>query len=143
MYSLLLFLHIFSAALSIGPFFVLLPLIKKIRVAERSALLAYLDVFQSTVRLVKHAGHVLVITGMLLIWQSSWMWGTSWIVMTIIVMAASIVFLARAFTPVIRKFHESKWTQKELADKLFRSVWLYIGILALMLWFMTAKPAFW
>lgn len=143
MYELILFLHIFSAILSIGPFFVLVPMTKKMRAAEVDVLLAYLDVFRSAVRLVKHAGHVLVTTGVLLIWQSTWTWGTSWIVMTIAVMVGSIVFLARAFTPVIRQFHAGECTQSNLADKLHRAAWMYIGILALMLWFMTAKPVFW
>ena len=143
MYELILYLHIFSAILSIGPFFVLLPMTKKMRTANQDGLLAYLDIFRSTVRVVKHAGHVLVTTGILLIWQSVWTWGTSWIVMTIGVMVGSIIFLARAFTPVIRQFHAGERTQNELTQKLHRSVWIYIGILALMLWFMTAKPAFW
>ncbi|WP_050180279.1 hypothetical protein [Domibacillus robiginosus] len=143
MYTFLLFLHISSAALSIGPFFVLLPLTKKIRTAQQEVLTAYLDIFRAAVRLVKHAGHVLVGTGILLIWQSGWTWGTSWVVMTVGVMAASIVFLARAFTPAIRGFYAGINTQSELAGKLYRAVWLYISILAIMLWFMTAKPVFW
>lgn len=143
MYELILYVHIFSAILSIGPFFVLVPMTKKIRTAHHDVLLAYLDVFRSAVRIVKHAGHVLVTTGVLLIWQSAWTWGTSWIIMTIGVMVVSIVFLARAFTPVIRQFHAGERTQNDLAAKLHRAVWVYISILALMLWFMTEKPAFW
>lgn len=143
MYELILFLHIFSAALSIGPFFVLVPMTQKMKKANNPELLVYLDVFRSAVRLVKHAGHVLVTTGILLIWQSAWTWGTSWIVMTIAVMVGSIVFLARAFTPVIKQFRAGERTQQELAAKLHQSAWLYIGILAVMLWFMTAKPTLW
>ncbi|WP_046180042.1 hypothetical protein [Domibacillus tundrae] len=143
MYELILYLHIFSAILSIGPFFVLMPMTKKIQTANLDVLSAYLDVFRSAVRLVKHSGHVLVTTGVLLIWQSAWTWGTSWIVMTIAVMVGSIVFLARAFTPVIRQFYAGERTQNDLAAKLHRAVWVYISILALMLWFMTTKPVFW
>lgn len=141
--SVLLFLHIGSAALSIGPFFVLLPLINKMRSAEHEVLLTYLEVFRSSVRLVKHAGHVLVATGILLVWQSAWTWAASWLIMTIAVMAGSIFFLARAFTPVIRQFMGGKISQHNLVSKLRRSIWMYILLLLVMLWFMVAKPIIW
>ncbi|WP_198936770.1 hypothetical protein [Domibacillus epiphyticus] len=143
MYQLILFLHIFSSILSIGPFFVLVPMTKKMRTAESIVLLEYLSLFTSAVRLVKHAGHVLVTTGVLLIWQSAWPWTASWVVMTIAVMISSVFFLARAFSPVIRKFHEQKLSREELVQKLHRSVWIYIALLMMMLWFMVAKPDIW
>jgi hypothetical protein len=142
-YQVVLFLHIFSAILSIGPFFVLVPITKKMRATDESVLLAYLSVFSSAVRLVKHAGHILVTTGVLLIWQSAWAWTTSWVVMTIAVMVSSVFFLARAFSPVILKFHEQKLSQDELIRKLHRSVWIYIALLMMMLWFMVSKPVLW
>jgi hypothetical protein len=142
-YQVILFLHIFSAVLSIGPFFVLVPMIPKMRVADQRGLLAYLSLFKSTVRLVKHAGHVLVTTGVLLVWKSAWTWSTSWVVMTIAVMVSSVFFLARAFSPAICKFHAQKISQDELISKLHRSVWIYIALLMIMLWFMVAKPVLW
>ncbi|WP_211272848.1 hypothetical protein [Domibacillus antri] len=142
-YQLILYLHIFSAILSIGPFFVLVPMTKKMKTAENEVLLAYLSLFKSAVGLVKHAGHVLVTTGVLLIWQSAWSWTTSWVVMTIAVMAGSVFFLARAFSPVIRKFQEQKLSEEELIRRLHRSVWIYIALLMMMLWFMVSKPVLW
>ncbi|OAH58777.1 hypothetical protein AWH49_03625 [Domibacillus aminovorans] len=142
-YQVILFLHIFSAVLSIGPFFVLVPMIPRMRAADQRGLLAYLSLFKSTVSLVKHAGHVLVTTGVLLVWKSAWSWSTSWVVMTIAVMVSSVFFLARAFSPVICRFHAQKISQDKLISKLHRSVWIYIALLMIMLWFMVAKPALW
>ncbi|HSP21658.1 MAG TPA: DUF2269 family protein [Planococcus sp. (in: firmicutes)] len=143
MYTVILFLHIFSAILSIGPFFVLLPLVKRMDGAENAVLQSQIVTFRSAVRLVKHAGHVLVATGVLLIWQSGWAWTDSWIVLTLAVMVGSVFFLARAFKPVLRKFEEPGANREALLRELSRSIWLYILLLALMLWLMVAKPAFW
>lgn len=142
-YQLLLYTHILSAVASIGPFFVLLVLIKKMQTAGMDAQQAYIYVFTSSVRLVKHAGHVLVASGALLIINGPWPWSTSWVVMTIIIMFSSIFFLARAFSPTLRKFDEPGADKQMLVNKLYRSVWIYIFLLMLMLWFMTMKPNLW
>ncbi|WP_018394997.1 MULTISPECIES: hypothetical protein [Bacillaceae] len=142
-YQVILFMHIFSAILSIGPFFVLVSMIPRMRAADQRGLLVYLSLFKSTVSLVKHAGHVLVTTGVLLVWKSAWSWSTSWVVMTFAVMVSSVFFLARAFSPVICKFHAQKISQDKLISKLHCSVWIYIALLMIILWFMIAKPALW
>ncbi len=142
-YTAILFFHIFSAILSIGPFFVLLPLVKRMDGAGDDVLQSQIVTFKSAVRLVKHAGHVLVTTGVLLIWQSGWEWTDSWIALTLAVMGGSVFFLARAFKPVLRKFDEPNAHREVLLRKLNRSIWLYIFLLAVMLWLMVAKPAFW
>lgn len=67
MCTVILYAHILSAALSIGPFFVLVPLVKRIREADRQSLSGLIATFRSAARLVMHAGHVLVATGVLLI----------------------------------------------------------------------------
>ena len=142
-YKLILFLHVFSAVLSIGPFFVLLQMMKKLKRAnsvEESTLLA---IFKSIVRLIKHAGHVLVITGVLLIYLSSWSWSEPWILMTLLVMFGSIFFLANAFTPTIQKFQGEERNKPNLINKLKRTLWIYISLLMIMLWFMVAKPRLW
>ncbi|PEZ09212.1 hypothetical protein CN326_02400 [Bacillus sp. AFS018417] len=143
LYRLLLYVHIFSVILSIGPFFVLLPLIKKLRASEARTQQAYLDVFRFSVRLAKHAGHVLVASGALLVLAGPWTWKTPWIVMTLILMASSLFFLARAFSPTIRKFNETSQDKNALIQLLWRSVWTYIVLLMVMLWFMVTKPALW
>ncbi|WP_191992018.1 hypothetical protein [Bacillus aerolatus] len=142
-YQLLVYTHIASAVASIGPFFTLIPLIKKLREAEEDVQQAYLNVFKSAVRLVKHAGHVLVASGILLIMKGPWPWTTPWIIMTVAVMFSSVFFLARAFTPTLRKFHDPGSDKQALVGKLHRSVWIYIFLLMLMLWFMVAKPVLW
>jgi len=143
MYTVILFLHVLSAVSSIGPFFVLVPLTGRMNAASEDVLHAHIATFRSAVRLVKHAGHVLVTTGVLLIWQSYWQWTTPWIVMTLVIMFGSIVFLARAFKPVLRKFEEPRADRQTLIRKLQRSLWIYILILLAMLWLMVAKPELW
>lgn len=144
LYRLLLYIHIFSVILSIGPFFVLIPILKKLHASESTILQqGYLDVFRFAVRLAKHAGHVLVISGVLLVLAGSWSWKTSWIVMTILLLVSSLFFLARAFSPTIRKFNEPDQDRKMLIQLLRRSIWIYIVLLMVMLWFMVVKPALW
>ncbi len=143
LYQLFLYIHIASAILSIGPFFVLFSTIKKLRQAEGQMEQAYLDTFRSAVYLAKHAGHVLVISGVLLAVTGSWPWTTPWIVMTVLTLLASLFFLARAFSPTIRKFGETGEDKGALVQKLYRSVWIYIILLMLMLWFMVTKPMLW
>ncbi|MFC3883532.1 hypothetical protein ACFOU2_08435 [Bacillus songklensis] len=143
LYRLLLYIHIFSVILSIGPFFVLIPIIKKLRDAEMQVQHAYLDTFRFVVRLAKHAGHVLVISGILLVTAGPWSWGTPWILATIIILAGSLFFLARAFSPTIRSFNEQGRDKEDLVRKLNRSIWIYLGLLMIMLWFMVTKPALW
>lgn len=143
LYRLLLYIHIASVILSIGPFFVLIPILKKLRTSESTIQQSYLDVFRSAVRLAKHAGHVLVASGVLLVLAGSWSWKTSWIVMTILLLVSSLFFLARAFSPTIRKFSEPDQDKGRLIFLLRRSIWIYIVLLMVMLWFMVVKPTIW
>ncbi|WP_343802386.1 hypothetical protein [Bacillus carboniphilus] len=142
-YKLIVYIHVLSAVASIGPFFVLLPLLKKIKVAAGEEVPAYIQVFRSSTLLVKHAGHVLVGSGVVLIWLGSWPWSTSWIVMTLVVMFSSIIFLARAFTPTLKEFDTPSHDRGMLVAALHRAVWTYLGLLLLMLWFMVVKPVWW
>ena len=142
-YMLLLYSHILSAILSIGPLFVLLPIIKKMRIAQHEEMPSYLAVFQSTITIVKHAGHVLVTTGTLLLWRGGYPWTTSWVVLTVLVMLGSIVFLARAFQPTIRTFNTPTYHQAHFITLLHRKTWMYIILLLIMLWLMVAKPTLW
>ncbi|QHJ69502.1 hypothetical protein [Planococcus halotolerans] len=143
MYTVILYAHILSAALSIGPFFVLVLLVKRIREADTQYLSGLIATFRSAIRLVMHAGHVLVATGVLLIWQGPWSWHSPWILMTLAVMFSSVFFLARAFSPVLKKFAEPEADHPALAETLQRSLWIYILLLLLMLWFMVDKPTLW
>ena len=143
MYTFIIFIHVISAVLSIGPFFVLFPLLNRMKGKSDEMLDTALEVFQAAIRLVKHAGHVLVGSGLLLVWQGNWPWTTSWVIMTILIMVSSIVFLARAFKPNIRAFRAGTIDLDMLIKKLRSAVWKYILLLLIMLWFMVAKPNLW
>lgn len=143
LYTLMLFAHIMSAILSIGPFFVLIPLLKRMEGVAENVLEAQIQTFRSAIRLVKHAGHVLVASGVLMVWLGYWPWSTSWIVVTLAIMFASVFFLARAFKPTLKKFETLGTDRKNLIRKLNRSVWIYIFLLLVMLWLMVAKPQLW
>lgn len=143
LYKLLVYIHIVSVIMSIGPFFVILPMAKKLRAVDGEVQQVYLDSFRFAVRLTKHAGHVLVVSGILLVMLGPWTWKTSWIVITVLIMVSSLFFLARAFTPLLRRFVESGHNRNQLVSKLFRTTVLYVALLLLMLWFMVTKPIFW
>jgi hypothetical protein len=142
-YRTLIYLHVISVVASIGPFFILLPMMKKLRTASEAVLPSYLDTFRFTVRLSKHAGHVLVGTGILLVLLGPWTWSTPWIIMTLVIMFCSLFFLARAFSPTLGKFEEKDADREWLVGKLNRTVWTYLVLLLAMLWFMVVKPNLW
>ncbi|RFU67343.1 hypothetical protein D0469_15755 [Peribacillus saganii] len=143
LYRVLIYLHVSSVIISIGPFFVLLPLVKKLRKAKGAEQDVIMDAFRFAVRLTMHAGHVLVTTGILMVVMGPWTWTTPWIVMTLLIMFCSLFFLARAFSPKLRKLKEDGQNRIDIAAKLNRSVWIYIILLMAMLWFMVVKPNLW
>lgn len=142
LYSLLLYVHIFSVIVSVGPYFVLLPMLQRMRIEPFDTLHVYLSSFSFTVRLTKHAGHVLVITGIALAWLGPWSWRTPWIAATLLVLIASLVFLARAFTPLLRQLKQPHDNRMELVARLRRALLIYLFVTLLMMWFMVAKPSF-
>ena len=142
-HTLLLYLHIVSAVGSIGPLFSLIPIIKKMEAAGRNDLGGLVQSFQAAITVVKHAGHILVFTGIMLIIVSGWTWTTSWVALTIVIMIGSIVFLARAFKPTLKTFGTPEFQKEVFIRKLRKATWQYILILLVMLWLMVAKPNFW
>lgn len=143
MYPLLLFIHILSVILSLGPFFVLIPLLSKMKWADAPQLNSYLDSFHFAVRLSKHSGHVLVFSGVMLLWLGPWPWYTSWIAATLAVLFGTLFFIARAFSPTIRKLRDVNQDRDKLLKKLSRALYFYIFIMILMLWLMVSKPTLW
>ncbi|RSD26769.1 hypothetical protein [Mesobacillus subterraneus] len=143
LYRIIIYLHVSSAIASIGPFFILMPIVKKLPVAEGKELDVFLGTLKSVVRLSMHAGHVLVGTGVLLVVLGPWTWKTPWIIATLALLFSSLFFLARAFSPTLRKFTEEGANKTELAAKLKRTIWTYIILLMAMLWFMVVKPNLW
>lgn len=142
-YTLLLYIHILSAVLSIGPLFVVLTVTKKMRTASNDEMPPYIEAFKGAITIVKHSGHVLVVSGILLMWYAGYHWRTSWIVLTFLVMFASIVFLARAFKPTLRTYNTPSYNQQQFVSLLQRKTWMYILLLLIMLWLMVAKPILW
>ena len=142
-HTLLLYLHIVSAVGSIGPLFSLIPIIKKMETADMHQLSGLVQSFQASITVVKHAGHVLVFSGIILIIISGWTWTTSWVVLTITIMIGSIVFLARAFKPTLKTFGTNEFQKEFFIRKLRKATWQYILILLVMLWLMVAKPVLW
>jgi len=129
--------------MSIGPFFVLIPMVKKLRETSELEEQAYVNTFRFVIQLAKHAGHVLVVSGILLLLTGPWTWTTPWVLMTIVVMVSSLFFLARAFSPTLRKLRDPQQDRGRLVQKLQRAIWIYLALLGVMLWFMVTKPVLW
>ena len=143
MYVRLVYLHIISAIASIGPLFVLLLLIKRMQEAEEVIVPGYVHSFQTCIDIVRYAGHAVVITGAILVIVGDWTWGSSWIVLTLIILAASLVFLARAFKPTMKTFGTEAFQKQRFVQTLTRNTWIYIFLLLFILALMVMKPFLW
>jgi hypothetical protein len=142
-YGAIVFLHVTSAILAIGPLFILMPIIKRLRGVETVIEEVYLTVINVIIRIVMHAGHVLVYTGVLLLIFGPWPWYTSWVIMTLAVMLLSGVFLAKGFTVVLRRFKNPDADKNKILNRLNTTSWIYIGLMLIMLWLMVQKPMLW
>lgn len=111
--------------------------------AEETALVGYVHSFQAGITAVKHGGHVLVISGLLLMWRGGWAWHTSWLVLTFILLISSTYFLATAFKPTMQTFGTPDFERQRFIKKLRNSTWLYVILMMITLWFMVAKPVLW
>lgn len=143
MYNLLVLLHVLSAIGSVGPLIVLLVLLNKMKKAEDSFLAGYVQSFQGCIDVVRYAGHAVVITGILLGIFSSWPWTSSWIVFTIIVLVASLMFLAKAFKPTMQTFGTERFDRAYFIAKMQKNTWIYIILLLVILSLMVYKPMLW
>lgn len=142
-YTFIIFTHVLSMVISVGPLFVLFTVMKKMRSADITIEKVYITIFRSVVRLIKHAGHVLVGSGILLVYLGPWPWSTPWIVMTIALMVISIFFLSSAFKGTLKKFDDPDLDRQALVHKLNKSTWTYVILLVLMLALMVIKPTLW
>lgn len=143
LYGILVFLHVLSAVLSIGPLTLLMPVIKRLHGVEASIEQAYLSVIKVVIRIVMHAGHVLVVSGVLLLIFGPYPWTTSWVILTLAVLLLSGVFLSRGFTIVLRRFHNLDADKTDILKRLMITSWVYLGLMLIMLWLMVQKPMFW
>lgn len=143
LYTVIVYIHVLSAVASVGPLFLLFPIISRIRKAVMSEEAMLLSLFKWTTRFVMHSGHVLVGSGVILILIGPWPWYTSWVIVTLGIMMISIVFLASGFSVVLNRFPKEPENREELLKKLLNTSWRYIGLLLIMLYLMVAKPSFW
>ncbi|MFY3791954.1 hypothetical protein ACOQFO_09730 [Ureibacillus sp. MALMAid1270] len=141
--TIFIYIHVVSAVISVGPLVALLPIISKMEKTEEANLSGFVQAFQISITVVKHAGHVLVISGVILIGLSAWTWTSSWIVLTIALMVGSIVFLARAFKPTLQTYGTPEFNKEKFIAKLRNSTIIYITLLLIMLWLMVDKPILW
>lgn len=143
-YTGIVYIHVVSAILSIGPFFVLFPILKKMeKTSDMVAFEAYLQSFQAGVTVVKNAGHILILFGLIAVWLGPWQLMTPWVFTTLVMLIVSVVYLARAFKPTIKKFATSEFEQFKFVKKLRQGVVAYTILLLIMLWLMVAKPMLW
>lgn len=143
LHTIFLYIHILSAVISIGPLVTLIPITKKMETADEKEMVGFVKSFQLAITVVKHAGHILVLSGAILVMISGWTWKDSWIVLTLAIMFLSIVFLARAFKPTLNTFGTNTFKKEEFISKLRKATWKYIFLLLIMLWLMVSKPMFW
>lgn len=143
LHTVILYIHIISAVISIGPLVTLIPITKKMENADEKEMVGFVKSFQLAITVVKHAGHILVLSGAILVIITGWTWKDSWIVLTLAIMFLSIVFLARAFKPTLNTFGTNAFKKEEFISKLRKATWKYIFLLLIMLWLMVSKPMFW
>lgn len=143
MYHFILYLHIVSVVIAIGPIIIYLPLINRMHKLDESQLRVFVETFRSIVWGMKHSGHVLFTTGLLLVWLGGWPIGSSWIVATLVIVLGTLFFLARAFTPIIKKLETHPQERKENLQALTRTSWIYTLIMLVILVFMVFKPTLW
>ena len=142
-YKIALFLHILSAVVATGPLFAIFPMLKRMEKVEGALEQGIIEGVRSAVRAVSLAGHFIVPTGVILLLFSGWSWRTSWVLATIILLVASLLFLAKAFKPAWR-IAEAEHFDKRLFIRTMRSATIkYILIMIVMLWLMVGKPQLW
>lgn len=142
-YNMLLFIHILSAVVSIGPLFGVFPILNRMKRAHDSHILGMIEGLRGLIRAIELAGHVLIPSGLLLIWVGGWSWTTSWVIATILVMFSSLLFLAKAFKPAWHLASAENFSKDQFMTLMKKATIKYIIIMLIMLWLMVAKPNFW
>ena len=143
-YEWVIFIHVVSAIGSMGPLFVMLVIVQLLKHNPTSLdTTTALRIFRESVRFIKHAGHVLVASGVVLVAWGPWEWRHSWIVLTLLLMVVSIAFLASAFKRVFRTVEAQAISYEVMIQQLGRATWIYLILLGIMLAFMVWKPMLW
>ena len=139
----MLYIHIISAIGSVGPLFVLLVLLSRMKKIDANEWNGYVQSLQGSIDVVRHAGHLVVISGILLIIFGSWSFAHSWVVLTLILLVASLVFLASAFKPTMQTYGSDAFNKEQFITTLQRNTWIYIMLLLIILGLMVYKPILW
>ena len=143
LYTFILYIHIISAIGSVGPLFVLLVLLSRMKKIDANDWNGYVQSLQGSIDVVRHAGHLVVISGIFLIVFGSWSFTHSWVVLTLILLVASLVFLASAFKPTMQTYGSDAFNKEQFITTLQRNTWIYIILLLIILGFMVYKPILW
>ena len=143
LYTFILYIHIISAIGSVGPLFVLLVLLSRMKKIDANEWNGYVQSLQGSIDVVRHAGHLVVISGILLIIFGSWSFAHSWVVLTLILLVASLVFLASAFKPTMQTYGSDTFNKEQFIATLQRNTWIYIMLLLIILGLMVYKPILW
>src|SRR5262245_8560289 len=106
MYLFLVNVHIISAIISTIPVLLFVPILIELRGATASRRVVLLSIYSNIVWVIKHAGHVLITSGVLQIWIGGWSLFTPWIVASLVIILGALFFIARAFTPIINELKE-------------------------------------
>ena len=143
LYTFILYIHIISAIGSVGPLFVLLVLLNRMKKLRGNEWNGYVQSLQGSIDVVRHAGHLVVISGILLIVFGNWSFTHSWVVLTLILLVASLVFLASAFKPTMQTYGSDVFNKEQFITTLQRNTWIYIMLLLIILGLMVYKPILW
>ena len=143
LYTIILYTHILSAIVSMGPLFAIFPLLNRMKDAPSEQVGGYVQSIQGILRAIANGGHVVVPSGLLLIWFSGWSWKTSWVILTFIVMFASLFFMARAFKPAMTYAKSNGFVKENFISMIKNATLKYIFLMGILLWLMIVKPNFW
>ena len=142
-YEIVVYIHVLSAVVAIGPLFAIFPTLKRLeRVGEKDAR-GVVEGLRGVIRAVSLAGHVLVPSGIVLLWLGGWSWETPWVLATILLLVASLLFLAKAFKPAWHIAEAEVFEKARFIRVMQRAASLYIAIMLIMLWLMVVKPSLW
>lgn len=144
LYEIALFIHIINAVVTIGPLFAILVMLGRMKkLEEDSKFEGAIEGLRAMIRTVEIGGHYIVPTGLILVMLGGWSWSTSWIVVTLIFLGACLIVLAKAFKPATKLLGTPAFTRALFIRKMYVATFVYLLIMAVLLWLMVAKPAFW
>ncbi|MGM9951220.1 MAG: DUF2269 family protein [Lysinibacillus sp.] len=142
-YEVVVYIHVLSAIVAIGPLFSIFPILKRMEKIDEKEARGAVEGLRGVVRAVSLAGHVLVPSGIVLIWLGGWSWKTPWVLATIILLVASLLFLAKAFKPAWRIAEAEVFQKEQFIPVMQKAAGAYIAIMLAMLWLMVVKPELW